>query len=338
MTNSCLYLESGYLNFDYILAKKAAFNIIIGGRGIGKTYGCLSYFLKAGQPFLLLRRTQTQCDIVSNPLFNPLKGVADDAGIEIQIKPIPKTKSTQTLSADGELLSVNAALSTFANLRGWDGRAIKSIVYDEFIPSPGERTIKDEGLALLHCYETISRNREIQSGEVLPLFLLANAFDTAADTLRVLGVAEAIEKMYRKHQEEKIIRRGSHLIYIVLPKSPISAAKAGTALYDVANDDFKKLSLENTDIHITDRRKHVILTEYTLKCTTDDFEVYRHKSRSEYFIKAYAGSKCPNHYTRDPRGRRNFARSKKRYLDMYIKGKVFFDANLTERIFIEWYT
>lgn len=40
------YLNNGYINYDYIDSKNCTFNILICGRGTGKTYGGLVHILE----------------------------------------------------------------------------------------------------------------------------------------------------------------------------------------------------------------------------------------------------------------------------------------------------
>ena len=59
-----LYLKNGYLNVPYILHYNVPFIFVVGGRGTGKTYGALKYVLESGTPFIYMRRTQSQADIM----------------------------------------------------------------------------------------------------------------------------------------------------------------------------------------------------------------------------------------------------------------------------------
>ena len=85
-----LYLSRGYLDFEKIVNYKLPFNFIIGGRGSGKTYGALKFVLDHHKKFMLLRRLQSQIDLVGKPEFSPFKAVASDMGIEITVKSISK--------------------------------------------------------------------------------------------------------------------------------------------------------------------------------------------------------------------------------------------------------
>ena len=90
---SKLYLDNGYLNIEKIINYKLPFNFIIGGRGTGKTYGALKYLYYSGTRFMLMRRTQAQCDLINKPEFNPFKALATDDNLSIAVKSISKYNS-----------------------------------------------------------------------------------------------------------------------------------------------------------------------------------------------------------------------------------------------------
>ena len=49
-----IYLESGFLNIPYIYDNGKVFNFLIGGRGIGKTYGMLKEVIARGDKFIYM--------------------------------------------------------------------------------------------------------------------------------------------------------------------------------------------------------------------------------------------------------------------------------------------
>ena len=55
---------SMYYSFDDILSRNGVFNFIIGGRGIGKTYGAkkiaIDTYLETGKQFIYLRRYKSE--------------------------------------------------------------------------------------------------------------------------------------------------------------------------------------------------------------------------------------------------------------------------------------
>ena len=332
-----MYLKNGYLDFEWINRQGATFNILIGGRGIGKTYGALTYVSRALRPFLLLRRTQSQTDIIANADFHPIKKPYQDMGKEFTIVKIPKTNATKCIDDADETICYNMALSTFANVRGYSSEDICCIVYDEFIPSPTERPIKDEGHAFLHCYETINRNREIAGKPPVKVFLLANAFDFTSSILRVLGLSETIEKMIRRNKEYLIINRGDQKILLCLPKSPITKEKEKTALYQIADSSFKKLALDNRPDVDLGQVIYRPLNEYRLIITTPEFAMYKHKSRQEFYIAPFK-QKGREHYDDTIKGRMTFYNNHRDYIYAYMKKQIYFQNALTEKLFVNWLT
>ena len=75
-----IYLQNGYLNIKQILSYGLPFNFVVGGRGTGKTYGTLKTAYEEHMRFILMRRTQAQCDLINKPEFNPFKALNNDTG------------------------------------------------------------------------------------------------------------------------------------------------------------------------------------------------------------------------------------------------------------------
>ena len=85
-----IYLDNGYLNINQILSYGVPFNFIVGGRGTGKTYGTLKTAYIENKRFILMRRTQAQCDLINKPEFNPFKALNNDTGSNAVVKSISK--------------------------------------------------------------------------------------------------------------------------------------------------------------------------------------------------------------------------------------------------------
>ena len=75
----------------YVLDKGCPFNFVINGRGTGKTYGALKLCtVDRPERFLYMRRTQVQLELISSEAMSPLKPVAYDCGLDLEIKNISK--------------------------------------------------------------------------------------------------------------------------------------------------------------------------------------------------------------------------------------------------------
>ena len=57
-----------------------ALSIIIGGRGIGKTYGALDYLIRNKKRFIYMRNTKTQIAESASEFGNPFKRLNKDRG------------------------------------------------------------------------------------------------------------------------------------------------------------------------------------------------------------------------------------------------------------------
>lgn len=249
-----LYDENGYVDIPRIYDRGLFWQLITGGRGTGKTYGALKMVVDRKIQFIYLRRTQAVVDLLGAPerhIFKSLDSDTDDT-----IMPFSMDKYTsgfwRTETDDngkaikiGPCLGYMAALSTFANLRGFDGSDIELVIYDEFIPEKHEKRLKNEFDALLNAYETINRNRELQGRPPLRMLCLSNANDIANPIFIGLDLVNRSVRMKRKQIDVyEDPSRGIGLYFT--DRSPISERKADTALYRLTKGSaFADMALKN---------------------------------------------------------------------------------------------
>ena len=88
-----IYDSSGYVNMRDILNEGYPFNFLVGGRGTGKTYTTLKVAKEDGRRFMLMRRTQSQADLISKPEFSVFKPLNEDMGWNVMVKSISKYNS-----------------------------------------------------------------------------------------------------------------------------------------------------------------------------------------------------------------------------------------------------
>lgn len=289
-----LFNHDGYLNIEHLDRPEAPFVIVVGARGVGKTYGLLKYYYERGQKVMYLRRTDTQAQIASTVQLNPYKSVMDDAGVEYKIgKARPKT-----VEVEGEVIAVICGLSTFSNLRGFDGSDIDAIVYDEFIPEQHERPIRDEAGVLWNAYETVNRNRELKGKPPLKLWMLANSNRIDSPIFADLGI---MRKMMSLSKNENGIELDAErgILMVSINRSPISDKKEKTSLYKLANVDFKRMALQNDYRYTGENIRSFRLEQLVPKVQLGEITLYKHKESLVYYGTFHKSGSAPYYGTND---------------------------------------
>lgn len=334
-----IYLDNGYVDIAKIIGYKLPFNFIVGGRGTGKTYGALKYLYETGTRFMLMRRTQAQCDLINKPEFNPFKALCSDLDIDISVKSISKYNSmlVEEHEDDYKLLGYTCALSTIANMRGFDASDVTMLLYDEFIPERHERALKNEGTAFLNAYETVNRNRELKGEDPLQVLCLANAFNMANALFLELGLVGITEKMLLKGNNVYINRERGILVAL-LNESTISEKKRETALYKISSGAYTEMALSN-DFAYNDTSgvNSKALKEYRLMCSVGEINIYKHKDKREFYISEHRTGTA-DAFGSDEVG---LMRYRKKYglrlASAYMRNTIYFESMLTKSLF-EIYT
>lgn len=329
--NINIYEKSGYLNIAGILALKQPFNFIVGGRATGKTYGALKYTITSGRKFMLMRRTQSQADLINKAEFSPFKPVCADMGIEIETESVSKYNAKFMMG--DELMGYTCALSTISNMRGFDASDVDLLIYDEFIPERHERSLKMEGAAFLNAVETIGRNRELQGRPPLQVLCLANAFDIANPIFLELGLVGIAERMQQRGQEVYVNMESG--VVIIMPSSKkISGQKRQTALYKLTSGSYAEMALSNKfSYNPTDNIKAQPLKEYRPVVTVGEITVYRHKSGRKYYVSEHRTGDPPTYHTDEVDIKRFIKAYGKRLYTAHMRGYVYFEDMLCKSLF-----
>ena len=294
-----IYEKEGWVNWKGILALKIPCMLTYGPRGAGKTYGILKHIIMdTNDSFVFMRRTQKQLNTISVEGLSPFIKLRNDFDLDMEIKFSSKTE-TASIIINGEVRGIGVALSTFANLRGFDSSA-KWLIYDEFIPSPSERnTIKMEGFEFMNVIETINRNRELFGDDPLNLVGCGNSNEIGNAVFLELGLVTIAERMKEKEQEV-YINRNRGVIMIDCFKSPIAEKKKETFLYKLAdkNSSFYKMAIGNefVDDSIAIIRSRN-LKEYSPIVTISDITFYEHKSESKFYVSEHRAGSPPIYST-----------------------------------------
>ena len=343
-----LYDDNGYLNVAAIIDSPAVYSFVVGGRGVGKTFGALKEAIDREKKFIFMRRTQVQVDLIKDDNMNPFNALTSVLGNNYRfvMKKLNKNITAvyravfdpeqQIYIASGEILGYIMALSTISNIRGFDASDVDLLIYDEFIGEKHERPIKDEGAAFLNALETIARNRELQGRDPLKVLCLSNSNDLANPVFIQLQVVKDVEKMVRDKQQYRYLPERAMALYI-LQITPIGAAKAQTTLYKLAGDsEFTRMALAN-DFSSEEMAyiKPQSIREYKPVVQVGELCIYRHKSRYVYYVTSFR-SGSPEIYDSSDMDLHRFSRDYHHIWMAYINRHVIFESYM-DQVLLEKY-
>lgn len=315
-----LYTPSGYLDMEWIDKRNYPFNIIIGARGVGKTYSTILYELQNNTNFIYLRRTDRESDISANKNFTPLAPVCDDLEWEYNISKSKPKIITVTKSETEKVKCAVLALVNISGIRGFNGLDYDAIIFDEFIPEKHARPIRSEAEAFWNAYETVNRNRELEGLPPLKVWFLANSNNAYNPILADLGIVNKVLRMQDKHIEiMDFPKRGLQIIYPC--NSPISSGKSKTALYTLVNSDYSEMAISNNFRYDSGPIVSRDLREYKPVVQIGEVCVYSHKATGKYYLSFHISGNVPKYGTSEG----EMTRLRRRYgtlLEAYSMGRV----------------
>ena len=156
--------KSIYWNILKILGFKADFNLVIGQRGNGKTFGVLKHFLecykKTKKRFCYIRRWDEDVKAFRmEQLFAPFRNVLDELfGEEFTIQ--YKQHKFYLVNGNGtkiDCIGYVLSLSSSHHTKSIAYTNVGNILYDEFIRMSGEQELKDELSRFDNTLSTIIR-------------------------------------------------------------------------------------------------------------------------------------------------------------------------------------
>ena len=161
---------SKFYSFDEIDSKNGTYNFIVGGRGIGKTYGAkkkvILDFLRLGHQFIYLRRYKEERMAAGNFFADVGQEFPDDEFRVHQHELQHKTPDDKW-----ETMGYVIALSTAQKLKSKVFNEVHTIIFDEFILEKGfTRYLPQEESAFNNFYSTVDR-----WNDRVKVYFLANA-------------------------------------------------------------------------------------------------------------------------------------------------------------------
>ena len=329
-----LYTPDGWLNIPKIMARPFTFNIIIGARGTGKSYGAIKWALDNNLEHIYMRRTANDLDAVIkqqnlNPYFAVDPSLIWGKGGGAGLVPI--------YGEDRKIKGYGTSLAAVGRVRGFSGNSIDFIFYDEFVRKATEPRRKGEGVAVFDIYESINRNREL-IGLAPVKFLAASNSDSLVNDLFVeLNLVTPAQRMKEKGLE--VYEDPARGIALYMPSnSPISEKKKDTALYRLLGDNaYAKMALGNEFINedltnVESKR----LAGYAPLVIVGELCIYKHKSKREYYVTTHK-SGTPETYTAAEMDLKRFRRDYAFVWLAYLGRRVYFETYINKCLFERYF-
>lgn len=240
-----------YIDINPIVDKAKELNCpfiaIIGGKGTGKTYGCVDYALRdffkkgSGRPFFYARRydktfTPSLCGNLINShrqdIINLSKGKYNTADLRGKVF----TVSRETISETGiskktfqKPIAFCRSLNNVETETGDDKGSISCVIYDEFLTRGGE--LKDEYTKLMILHNNATRNR---TDRFVPMFLLGNTVSRDSALAERFGI-----RMRDIKRGLNVFENRKHEARILLYYTPETAknVEAAETYYNRFEDD-----------------------------------------------------------------------------------------------------
>ena len=210
-------------------------------RGAGKTYGALLSALQEKKKICYMKRTMDDVDLICSggvdTDFSPYKPINRDTIHNIKPKSIRSgIGAFYETDNDGETMGFPVAyalaLSAVRKYKGFDLSDADWIIFDEFIPQPGERISKKEGDQLLDFYMTVSRDREQRGRDPLKLILFANAVNISTPVTNILEITDYIAEMAEKETEYKYLKDAGILLHWLPADKYVQADPEKNTIYN----------------------------------------------------------------------------------------------------------
>lgn len=226
-----------------LLSYKMFFNMVIGNRGGGKTYGFKTWaiddFLKTGRQFVWLRRYGTEIELMRKSFFEDIAQKYPAHKFEIK-----GNKKAGKFYVDNKLMGFYFALSTSAIAKSSSYPLVDKIIFDEFlIMGNTYKYLSEEVVLLLEFIETIFRNRENDPKAIQPrgVYLAGNNITIANPYFLYFNIKPFKQRFYIDKVKGLLVEQYSNKSFIETKKqSHIGKLTAGTtyAEYAIENKSY----------------------------------------------------------------------------------------------------
>lgn len=286
-----------YYDVNKILSYDALFNFVIGARGVGKTYGfkmlAMKRFLKTGEEFFLLRRTDVELKDALESFWDDIEDnfptyTCRVRSNKIEIAPYEvDDEGNVKITAAWRVCGHGGYLSNARRKKSVSYSKVWIILFDEFLVDEQGlgRYVGNEVETFLNMYETIARTRDVR------VLFTANAMSTVNPyfiyfKLEVPRTRTGIKRI-RDDIMVEVVKNDAYVDY-----------KKKTRFGKLVEDtDFAKSAIDNEFITETDdmikKKDSTAFYEFTLIYDGVWFAVYRSNKLQEIYVSQDVNYQCP---------------------------------------------
>ena len=157
--------KSVFYDFGRLLSRNGVYNFVVGGRGIGKTYGAkklaIKNYLRRGEQFIYVRRYRTELSSSVRTFFNDIAAEFRGYGFRYEHGEFQITRNPDAAKPPWETIGYPAALSQSQAKKSVSYPLVTLIIFDEFIIEKGSiRYMPDEEVVFNNFYSTVDRYQD----------------------------------------------------------------------------------------------------------------------------------------------------------------------------------
>lgn len=240
-----------YYDWERTLSYDADVTMVIGARGVGKTFGlrlqCIRDFLRDGSRFCEITRYKNELSGVSDGYFNRLEKMPECKGYvfktDARFAWIAEKPPKETDKPNWKLSGYFVALSDAQRMKKRTFDNVRRLIFDESILERSDRYhryLPNEFGVLANMVDTVSRERADTVGMKPRVYLLGNACDLANPYFAAYGVGTDLKYGYRWYASK------TFLLHYVDPGEYSREKATGTVAGRMfANTEAGKIAISN---------------------------------------------------------------------------------------------
>lgn len=196
-------MKSIYFDIDKLFSFNATMYLVIGERGVGKTFASICAlikdFLKNGHQFVYVRRYQTELDKACPKFFDDI--VAKNVFPDHEFKVVTSEQYGTIFYIDGQEAGFAKSLTTASNEKSIPFPKVRTLLFDEFTitRSSHRHYLPDEITAFLDLCETIFRLRDMR------ILMLGNATSINNPYMNEWNLTLPYDSEYRVFRDGQIV-------------------------------------------------------------------------------------------------------------------------------------